>query len=93
MLPSAPGAAVTTSWFPVAVAASTAGPFSTQLTALICCAMVWRIDAAVVCVSVSEADPSELETATGPDTAAFSVMKISLPEVPPRWPCSSDRRR
>ena len=80
MLPSAPGVAVITNWFgTTTVAASTAGPFSTQLTALICWAMDCRMDAAVVCVSVSAADPSELETATGPETPLFNVMKISLP--------------
>src|SRR5271166_6831973 len=84
MLPSAPGAAVITNWLGnTTAAASTAGPFSTQLMALICWAMDCRMDAAVVCVNVSAADPSELETATGPDTPAFSVMKISLPYVPP----------
>ena len=33
----------------------------------------------MIWVSVSAADPSELDTATGPATPAFSVMKISLP--------------
>ncbi|MGP8243022.1 MAG: hypothetical protein ACLQVN_00715 [Bryobacteraceae bacterium] len=67
-------------WFGnTTVAASTAGPFCTQLTALICWAMDSRMDAAVVCASVSAADPSELETATGPEIPLFSVIKISLP--------------
>jgi len=47
--------------------------------ALICCAMDCRIVAALTCESVSAADPSELETLTGPATPAFNVMKISLP--------------
>ena len=80
MLPSAPGATVITNWFGNTTAAeSTAGPWSTQLMALICCAMDCKIDAALVCASVSAADPSELETATGPATAGFNVIKISLP--------------
>ena len=80
MLPSAPGAAVITNWFGSTTAAViTTGPFCTQLMALICCAMDWRSVAGAVCDSVSAADPSELETATGPATPAFNVMKISLP--------------
>jgi hypothetical protein len=58
---SAPGVAVITNWFGNTTAsASTAGPFRTQLTALICWAMNCRMDATVVCVSVPSADLSEL---------------------------------
>src|SRR5579885_320978 len=39
--------------------------------------------AALTCERESAADPSELDTATGPATPVFSVMKISLPYVPP----------
>jgi hypothetical protein len=41
--------------------------------------MECRMDAAVICVRVPAAEPSELETATGPETPDFKVIKISLP--------------
>src|SRR5579875_294382 len=83
MLPSAPGAAVMIKSLPETVAARAGVLFAGQLTALIWFAMDWRIDAAVVCVRVSEAEPSELETASGPEMPGLSVMKISLPKAPP----------
>jgi hypothetical protein len=42
-----------------------------------------KMVAALTCDSESAADPSELDTATGPATLVFNVMKISLPYVPP----------
>ena len=80
MLPSAPGVAVMTNWFGNTTAAlSTAGPFSTQFVPLIWLAMLFRMVAALVpCVSDAAAEPSELDTAIGPATPAFSVMRISL---------------
>src|SRR5579883_2312105 len=68
---------------PDTVAVRTGVLLAGQLMALIWFAMDWRIEAAVVCVRVSAADPSELETATGPAMPGFSVIKISLPYVPP----------
>src|SRR5579883_3173632 len=82
-LPSAPGAVVIIRLLPDTVAVRAGVLLAGQLTALIWFAMDWRIEAAVVCVSASDADPSELETATGPPMPGFSVMKISLPYVPP----------
>src|SRR5579885_2170040 len=82
-LPSAPGAAVMIKLLPDTVAVRAGVLLAGQLTALIWFAMDWRIEAAVVCASVSAADPSELETETGPATPGFSVMKISFPNVPP----------
>src|ERR1017187_494090 len=85
MLPSAPGAALTTNWFGnTTAAASTAGPFSTQFVPLIWLAMLFRmVGASVPGVSDAAAEPSELDTATGPATPAFSVMRISLLYWPP----------
>src|ERR1035438_3196445 len=85
MLPSAPGAAVITNWFGNATAAaSTAGPFCTQFVPLIWLAMLFRMVAASVPgVSDAAAEPSELDTAIGPATPAFSVIRISLLYWPP----------
>ena len=83
MLPSAPGSAVMVIWFPVAAAERATGPLATQSVALICAAIFWQTIAGVTLVSVAGPEPSELDTATGPVTPAWSVSVISLLYVPP----------
>src|ERR1039458_8213580 len=85
MLPSAPGPAVTTNCFGKTPAAlSTPGPFCTQFVPLIWPAILFRAVAAFVPgVSEAAAEPSELDTATGPAMPAFKVIRISLLYWPP----------
>src|ERR1035438_5708697 len=85
MLPSAPGVAVITNWFgSTTAAASTAGALQALLFPLIWLAMLFRMVAALVpWVSEAAAEPSELDTAIGPATPSFSVIRISLLYWPP----------
>jgi hypothetical protein len=70
-------------WLPEATADSTTGLLATQSVALICVAILAQTISGVTFVRVAGADPSELDTFTGPALVALSVMLISLPYVPP----------
>ena len=73
MFPSAPGSAVIVTWLPEATADSTTGPLATQSVALICVAILAQTISGVTFVRVAGADPSELDTDTGPVIGTLTV--------------------